>query len=90
MKYVPAGDEEVKKEDKYKVKKLVAKYLFVLLALASFYGNYHLAKMSFNFKCDQGGYFTTKSQCDEFAKNKMVQLEASREAFIQDNQDLFN
>lgn len=67
VKYVPSRDWAGKFVPS---KKKVFKFLFVIVALASFYSNYALAKQIWNLKCAEGGYFTTKVECGELAQAK--------------------
>ena len=73
--YVPARDTLGRFKPS---KKKVFKTLFVVAALASFYGNYLLASKIWNFKCSEGGYFTTKEKCGEIAQFKFDSQEMYR------------
>lgn len=73
-------------------KKSLFKFMFVVVALASFYGNYVLASKIWNFKCSEGGYFTTKAECGTLSEYKQDAQEMYRlqtvQAMYEDNQDI--
>lgn len=76
--------EFVQKRDKKKI----AKMLFVVLALVSFYTNYSLAKQVYNLRCDVGGqvigWMVKDITCGELADAKMELIELDRQLRVQD------
>lgn len=83
MKYVPARDGK----GRFSKKKLI-KYLFVVIALVSIWGNYKLVKQFYVFKCSVGGYVMSKEACNTLYTDKMDSLELARQQFLSINSDI--
>jgi len=64
-------------------KKKLAKLVFVIMALVSFYTNYALAKQVFNLRCEVNGkvvgWFTKDITCGEIAQARFELIEADRQ-----------
>ncbi len=79
VNYVPVGKV---------TKKTIAKGLFVIVALLSFYANYSLAKQVYNLRCGVNGqvvgWFTKDIICGELASTKDEVVELDRQLRVQE------
>lgn len=65
------------------------KVLFYVAAVCSLFLNLKLAALIWNFKCAEGGYFTTKAKCAELADNRWDAYAYRQEAMERMNADIF-